>query len=314
MSSPLIALTGATGFIGRALLSDLRANGYRVRVLLRRPVDKMPDADSAVIGDLVRPINLGRALEDADIVVHSAGLANTMSGRPEDDYRTINTDATVALATAARRAGARRFIFLSSVRAQTGYSATAVINEDSPPAPTDAYGRSKLAAEEGLAQVGLDWTALRSALVYGAGVGGNMASLLRIARMHWPLALPHPAGRRSLLAVENLAQAVRATIETDQPLGRAFLVSDDGALDVAEIIAMLRAGSGRLGLTLPLPARLFHATSNLLGYSEIFDRLTGDLIVDNSRLKTLGWHPQMTTRTGLKRLGATLKQRILDDE
>ncbi len=307
MSSPLIALTGATGFIGRALLSDLRANGYRVRVLLRRPVDEMPDADSAVIGDLVRPINLGRALEDADIVVHSAGLANTMSGRPEDDYRTINTDATVALATAAHRAGARRFIFLSSVRAQTGYSATAVINEDSPPAPTDAYGRSKLAAEEGLAQVGLDWTALRSALVYGEGVGGNMASLLRIARMHWPLALPHPAGRRSLLAVENLAQAVRATIETDQPLGRAFLVSDDGALDVAEIIAMLRAGSGRLGLTLPLPARLFHVTSSLLGYSDIFDRLSGDLIVDNSRLKTLGWHPLLTTRTGLKRLGATLK-------
>jgi nucleoside-diphosphate-sugar epimerase len=314
MNSPLITLTGATGFIGRALLTDLRAHGYRVRVLLRRPVDRMPDADSAVIGDLVRPMNLSSALEGAEVVIHSAALNEAMSGRPEDDYRAINTDATVALANAARRAGVRRFIFLSSVRAQTGPSAVGVVDENLPPAPTDAYGRSKLAAEEGLANVGIEWAALRSVLVYGPGVGGNMATLLRIARSHWPLPIPHSLGRRSLLAVENLAEAVRTMISTDQPIRRAFLVADDGALDIAEIIAHLRAGYGRRAVTLPVPSNVFRLAADFLGYSKFYDHLTRDLIVDNSQLKSLGWRPQTTSQDGLRRLGGTLRQRLLHEE
>jgi nucleoside-diphosphate-sugar epimerase len=309
MSSSLIALTGATGFIGRSLLSHLRASGYRVRVLFRRPVTDMPDADSAVIGDLVRPINLAKALEDVDAVVHSAGLSAAMSGCPEDDYRAINTEATIALAAAAKRAGVRRFIFLSSVRAQTGPSAATVIDETCLPAPTDPYGRSKLAAEEGLASLELDWAALRSVLVYGPGVKGNMGTLVRIARMRWPLVLPRPSARRSLLAVENLAEAVRVTIEADQPLRRPFLVADDGALDFAEIIEALRAGMGRLDWTLPVPPRLFRGALDALGYRDISERLTGDLIVDNSQLKALGWQPRTATRSGLKHLGETLAGR-----
>lgn len=309
MSSTLIALTGATGFIGRSLLSHLRASGYRVRVLFRRPVVDMPDADSAVIGDLVRPINLAKALEDVDVIVHSAGLTATMSGCPEDDYRAINVDATIALAAAAKRAGVRRFIFLSSVRAQTGPTAETVIDETCLPAPTDAYGRSKLAAEEGLSNIDLDWTALRSVLVYGPGVKGNMATLLRIARTRWPLMLPRPSARRSLLAVENLAEAVRVTIETGQPLRRPFLVADDGALDIAEIIEALRAGMGRRDWTLPVPSRLFQGALDALGYRDVAGRLTGDLIVDNSQLKALGWQPRTATRSGLEHLGETLAGR-----
>ena len=309
MSSSLIALTGSTGFIGRSLLSHLRASGYRVRTLFRRPVDDMPDADSAVIGDLVRPINLTKALEDVDVVVHSAGLSATMSGCPEDDYRAINTEATIALAAAAKRAGVRRFVFLSSVRAQTGPTAATVIDEKCVPAPTDAYGRSKLAAEEGLRGIDIDWVALRSVLVYGPGVKGNMAMLLRIAGSRWPLVLPRPCGRRSLLAVENLAEAVRFRIGTDQPLGRPFLVAVDEALDFAVFISALRAGMGRRGLTLPITPRLFEATLNAAGRDDVSERLMGDLVVDNSQLRELGWEPLMTTRDGLKRLGRALNER-----
>ena len=205
---PLIALTGATGFIGQCLLRELPKRGYRLRVLLRRPSTVPMEAASAVVGDLARPQNMAAALADVDAVIHSAGVAHAMSGLPEDDYRVLNTEATIALARAAQRAGARRFIFLSSIRAQSGPAADHVLTEDLPPQPTDAYGRSKLAAEEGLAQLDLDWVALRLVLVYGAGVKGNMAELLRFARAPYPLPLGALRGRRSLLALDNLVAAI----------------------------------------------------------------------------------------------------------
>src|SRR5215471_19982971 len=116
----LLALTGATGFIGQHLLRELPKRGYRLRVLLRRPSSVPMQCASAVIGDLARPMNMSAALEGVDAVIHSAGIAAGMSGVPEDDYRVLNTQATIELARAARRAGARRFVFLSSIRAQCG--------------------------------------------------------------------------------------------------------------------------------------------------------------------------------------------------
>src|SRR6202045_880800 len=201
----LLALTGATGFIGQYLLRELPKRGYRVRMLLRRPASVPMQTASAVIGDLARPQNMSTALEGVDAVIHSAGLAQAMSGVPEDDYRVINTKATINLARAARRAGAKRFIFLSSIRAQCGPTADTVLTEALEPSPTDAYGRSKLEAERGLAELDIDWVSLRAALVYGPGVKGNMAQLMRLARSPLPLPIRGLGGRRSLLAVENLA-------------------------------------------------------------------------------------------------------------
>jgi len=165
MTPQVIALTGATGFIGRHLLKELPKRGYRVRVLLRRPTMLPPEASGAVVGDLAAPRNMSNALAGVHAVIHSAGIAHGMSGLPEDDYRAINTEATVGLARAAARAGARRFIFLSSIRAQSGPAAQEVLTENLEPQPTDAYGRSNLEAERGLAAAGLDWTSQRPLLV-----------------------------------------------------------------------------------------------------------------------------------------------------
>src|SRR5262245_56259952 len=128
-TAPLIALTGATGFIGQFLLRELPRRGYRLRVLLRRPSVVPLEAASAVVGDLARPQNMAAALADADAVIHSAGIAHAMSGVPNDDYRVLNTEATIALARAAQRAGVRRFVFLSSIRAQSGPTADHVLTE-----------------------------------------------------------------------------------------------------------------------------------------------------------------------------------------
>src|SRR5439155_21616081 len=137
----------------------------RLRVLLRRPSIVPLESASAVVGDLARPQNMTAALADVDAVIHSAGIAQAMSGLPEDDYRTLNTEATIALARAAERAGVRRFVFLSSIRAQSGPTTPDILTEEMEPEPTDPYGRSKLAAEQGLETTELDWTALRLVLV-----------------------------------------------------------------------------------------------------------------------------------------------------
>ena len=299
---PLIALTGTTGFIGQWLLRELPKRGYRLRVLLRRPSTVPMEAASAVVGDLARPQNMAAALADVDAVIHSAGVAHAMSGLPEDDYRVLNTEATIALARAAQRAGARRFIFLSSIRAQSGPAADHVLTEDLPPQPTDAYGRSKLAAEEGLAQLDLDWAALRLVLVYGAGVKGNMAELLRFARAPYPLPLGALRGRRSLLALDNLVAAIDTVLAAPGRLRQPLIAADPAALTIPEMIAALRGGLGRSPGLVPVPPALLKAALHAAGRTETYQRLAGSLVAEPAALLKLGWKPPVTTAQALAAL------------
>jgi nucleoside-diphosphate-sugar epimerase len=298
-TNPLIALTGATGFIGRHLLRELPARGFRMRVLLRRPTTMPVECASAVVGDLARPINMAAALADVDAVIHSAGLAHAMSGAPADDYRVLNTNATIALARAAQRAGMRRFVFLSSVRAQSGPAATQTLTEDLPAQPTEPYGQSKLAAEQGLATLDLDWVALRPTLVYGPGVKGNMAELMRLARLPVPLPLGSFGARRSLLALDNLTDAIVTVLTAQAPLRRPLLVADAAPVTLPQMITALRAGLGRRPGLIPMPAALLRTALNLAGRAEIYERLAGSLVVDSSALQRLGWNPRLTTHVGL---------------
>jgi nucleoside-diphosphate-sugar epimerase len=302
MSGPLIALTGATGFIGRHLLRELPKRGYRIRVLVRRPTALPSEATSAVIGDLAAPQNLSAALRGADAVIHSAGLAHGMSGRPEDDYRSINTEATTVLARAAEKAGAKRFIFLSSIRAQTGPTAEAVLTEMDEPRPTDAYGRSKLAAEESLARLGLDWVALRPTLVYGPGVKGNMGALLELARLPLPLPLGAFKNLRSLTGLDNLTEAVDVVLRAPGRLRRPLIVADPEPITVADMVGASRRGLGRPPGIFPMPLPVLAGAARLIGKEEAFARLAGTLVVDPTALMSLGWLPPVPTREGLAAL------------
>src|SRR5689334_19160132 len=261
----LLALTGATGFIGQHLLNELPNRGYRLRILLRRPTSLSLQAASAVIGDLARPRNMAAALEGADAVIHSAGFTQGMSGIPEDDYRVLNTEATLNLARAAQRAGVKRFIFLSSIRAQCGPTADHVLTEADDPHPVDAYGRSKFAAEQGLAELDADWVAIRAALVYGPGARGNIAQLARLARSRYPLPLRSISARRSLLALENLAAAIETVLKAPGPLRQAFIAADVEALTVGEMIAAMRHGLGRKPNVFSFPPALLETLFRSFG-------------------------------------------------
>jgi len=301
-AKPLIALTGATGFIGQWLLRELPKRGYRLRVLLRRPSVVPMEAASAVVGDLARPQNMAAALADVDAVIHSAGVAHAMSGLPEDDYRVLNTEATIALARAAQRAGAKRFIFLSSIRAQSGPTADHVLTEDLAPQPTEAYGRSKLAAEQGLAKLDLDWVALRLVLVYGQGVKGNMAEFLRLARTPYPLPLGALHGRRSLLALDNLVAAVDTVLAAPGHLRQPLIAADPAPLTIPEMIAAVRRGLGRAPGLIPVPPSLLKTALRATGRAEIYQRLAGSLVAEPASLLRLGWKPPVTTAEALAAL------------
>ena len=302
---PIVALTGATGFIGRHLLRELPKRGYRLRVLLRRPSTVPLDCASAVVGDLARPQNMAEALADADAVIHSAGIAHAMSGVPEDDYRALNTEGTIGLAQAAQRAGVRRFVFLSSIRAQCGPSAEHMQTEAIPPQPTDAYGRSKLAAEQGLAELDLDWIALRPVVVYGPGVKGNMAQLMQLARSPYPLPLGGLRAQRSLLAVDNLVAAIECVLGAQQPLRRPLIVADPEPLTLPDMIVAMRAGLGRRPGLFRVPAMMLRAACQAVGRGELYERVAGPLVADVSALRGLGWVPTVATEAGLAALMRT---------
>jgi UDP-glucose 4-epimerase len=297
-----ILLTGATGFVGRHLTADLTRAGYIVRAATRQPSVLPAGVEQVVVGDLDRPVDWSEALADVDAVVHAAGIAHAGPGIAEERYHRVNTAATVALAEAA--GPSRRFVFISSIRAQSGPTAVRVLTEADLPRPEDAYGRSKLAAEVALAHLGGAWVALRPVLVYGQGVGGNMGALLRLARLPVPLPLKGLKRRRSLLAVETLAGAVRHCLALPEAPRRAFIVADPQPVTVGEIVAALREGMGRPPGLFTVPEGIFRSLCTLTGRSEAWARLAGSLEVDAAALRRSGFAPELQTRPQMRLLSA----------
>lgn len=303
--SERILLTGASGFVGRHLLRDLAARGYRVRTGGRTAKPASPDVEHVAIGDLGAPIDWQPLLDGVDHVVHSAGLAHADGDIPEERYQQVNTQATLALARAAQAAGVRRFVFLSSIRAQSGPISEQPLTEADTPAPTDAYGRSKLAAEQGLAGLDLDWVALRPVLVYGPGVKANMAALLKLAKLPVPLPLGALSAKRSLLAIENLTDAVAFALTEACPARRSYIVADPEPLSVAQMLAAMRTGLGRGSGLIPVPSTLLALAARLTGRADAYERLANGLVASPTALIRAGWRPPAETKAALAQLAAS---------
>ena len=303
MTPRCIAVTGAHGLVGRHLVRGLAERGFVVRAIVRRPGTAPGAAATHVVGDLRAPTGLETALQGVDVVVHAAGLAHGAGNDAEVDA--VNRKATSALAMRSRDAGVARFLFLSSVRAQAGPSAQHTLDETATPAPVDAYGRSKLAAERELAGLDHDWAALRPVMIYGVGVGGNMGALLRLARSPLPLPFGAVHAPRSLLAVANLVDAVAVLAAAPGRLHGPFLVADGSPLDLPQMVRALRRGLGRRPGLVAVPPPMLRAALRAVGRGDVVERLVCPLVVATARLQSAGWQPRVASDAGLTALAQT---------
>lgn len=305
MAEGRVLVTGASGFVGPHVVAALLQAGYRPRIAQRKPQPVPAGAEAVLTGDLAAPVDWRAALEGVDHVVHLAGLAHAGPGLDEALYRRINTEATLELARAAEAAGISRFVYLSSIKAMTDAFDGPPLTEDVQAAPGDAYGRSKLAAEQGLAARDLGWVALRPVLIYGPGVKANMAALLRLARLPAPLPLGGLKAPRSLLAVENLASAILFALTPACPARQAYTVADPEPISVSDMLAAMRSGLGRGPGLLPVPETWLRRLARLAGREETFLKLAGSLVARPERLLNAGWRPRAETKAALARLAAS---------
>ena len=295
-----VLVTGASGFVGRALVNELAASGRTVRAAMRQPADVFPRSVEVIaVSDLTRPVEWRALLKGVDTVVHLAGIAHAGPGIAEEQYDRVNRRATAELAAAAHDMGLRRLIFMSSIRAQSGPVSARVLTETDPAQPTDPYGRSKLAAEDAIRESGVPFTILRPVLIYGEGVKGNLESLMELSRSRWPLPFGMFRNRRSLLARQNLIAAIQLALDSPSMAGETYIVADPKPVTLAEIVSALRHGQGRQPGLLPVPCSLFGLALKVAGRAEMWDRLGGELVVNPAKLLATGWKPTIETYAGL---------------
>lgn len=297
-----VLVTGASGFIGRAVVAAFAQAGHRLRAAVRRPPQPaFPDGVEVMQHpDLAQPVDWRPLLDGVDQVIHLAGIAHIGRGVPPELYDRVNRLATDELARAAARAGVSRFVFVSSIRAQSGPAADHALSERDPAAPIDPYGRSKLAAEGAVAAAGLAFTILRPVLLYGPGVKGNFAVLLRAAASPWPLPLRAFGNRRSILGIDNFVSALGFVLSAPTANGETYVVADPGVPPrLGDVIAIMRQAQGRRPFVWPLPTPCVEIPLRLLGRTDLWERLGGNLRVDIGKLVAAGWQPAHDTPTGL---------------
>jgi UDP-glucose 4-epimerase len=297
-----IFVTGASGFVGRATVAALTTAGHTVRAALRRtPESAPPDGVETVIHpDLSDDFDWKPYLDGCDVVIHLAGIEHAKRRTPEALYDRVNHVATERLARAAASAGIGRFVYVSSIRAQSGPAADHALSERDPARPTNPHGRSKLSAEDAVRASGVPFTILRPVLVYGPGTKGDFALLLRAASSRWPLPVKQFDNRRSLMSIDNLVSALEFTISASTAAGQTYVVADPGiAMRLSDVIATLREAQGRRRLFFPMPLQYVEIPLRVLRRGEVWERFGGNLRVDSGKLLAAGWRPSIDTRGGL---------------
>jgi nucleoside-diphosphate-sugar epimerase len=300
-----VLVTGASGFVGRALCDVLAASGRRVRKAVRMPVPGL--SDSVAVGDIGLDTGWRAALEGVSSMVHLAARTHVLRETAPDplaEYRRINVSGTERLARSAAAHGARRFVFLSSVKVNGERTEGRPFTEDDAPHPADAYGISKWEAEQALsriaAETGLEVVVLRPPLVYGPGVKGNFLRLMNLVARGVPLPLGAVANRRSFIYTGNLAGAIVQALDAPQAAGRTYLVSDGEDVSTPDLVRALARALGVKPRLLSLPLAALGLGATLAGKRAEFERLTGSLQVDSSRIRQeLGWEPRYSLTQGL---------------
>jgi len=319
-----VLVTGADGFVGRAVCRNLLRAGMTPRAALRDSAlwsglqAALPSmAEWAEIGDLGETPRLDEALAQVDAVIHLAARVHVMQDKASDplaEYRRTNAQGTQKLAQAAAAAGVRRMVLISTIKVNGESTTERPFTEEDAPAPQDPYSVSKWEAEEALKavanQADLEAAVVRPPLVYGPGVRANFLSLMKLAGKGIPLPLPETHNRRSLLGVENLADFLVRCTWHEAAANQTFLLSDGEDLSTRELVRLLAQAQGKQAHFLPVSVGIVRMVAGLLGKEAAMDRLLGSLVVDSSKARAvLNWSPPVTMEDGLEATVQWLFQR-----
>lgn len=306
-----VLLTGASGFVGKAVLRTSQQRCIKIRPVYRSIESAKGQPEAAFVSELDGTADWSHALQGVKVVIHVAARAHIMQEEEIDplaEYRRVNVEGTLNLARQAAAAGVQRFVFISSIKVNgeatpPGYAFTA---EDTP-APKNPYGQSKAEAEKYLKQLaretGMEVTIIRPPLVYGSDVKGNFSSLINwVSR-----GLPLPFGgvinnRRSLVGLENLVDLILVCAAHPNAANQTFLVSDGVDLSTADLLREIGNSLGRPARLVRVPEGLILFMLGLLGKKEVAQRLLGSLQVDiNKTHELLDWKPSVAINEGLRR-------------
>lgn len=308
-----VLVTGASGFIGQAVCACADREGWTARAALRKPQDLPSDVESVVVGEVNGTTDWGQALRDIESVVHLAARAHVLREKAADpvaEFRRVNTEGTLNLARQAAAAGVRRFVFVSSIGVNGNQTSGAPFTEGDEPKPHDLYAVSKFEAEQGLreiaAETGMEVVIIRPPLVYGPGVKGNFARLVRWGRKGVPLPFGALQNRRSLLALDNLVSFIALcadSAKSPKAANEVFLISDGEDVSTAELLRKVARAYGTKAHLIPVPPGWMRFGARLLGKSAMADRLLGSLVIDSSKARELlDWQPVVTMDEQLRKM------------
>ena len=308
-----ILVTGASGFIGKAVVQRLLAEdeSRRVAVAVRRNDQQWPERVlPQMTGDMEPTTDWSVAVGGMSAVVHCAARVHVMeevSADPLKEFRRVNVQGTLNLARQAAAAGVRRFVFVSSIKVngeetQLGCPFTA----DDVPLPQDAYGVSKMEAEQGLREIALqtamEVVIIRPPLVYGPGVKANFAAMMRWLRRSVPLPLGAIYNQRSLVSLDNLVDLLVTCLKHPSAANNTFLVSDGKDVSTIELLRRMGEALGCPARLVPVPVRWLKLAAAIVGKQDMAERLCGSLQVDIEKTRRLlGWTPPLSVDEGLRR-------------
>jgi len=309
-----ILITGANGFVGKALCQRLISRNIDFRGATRTP--SRGDNRYISVGDLDASNDWRVALEGCDAVVHLANRAHIMhevASDPLGEFRRVNVQGTLNLARQAIATGVRRFVFVSSIKVNGEVTHSIPFRASDRPAPSDAYGITKLEAEEALrslcSQSTMQLVIVRPPLVYGPGVKANFLRLIQAVDRGIPLPLGAIDNRRSMVAVGNLCDLLIRCVEHPDAAGRTFLVSDGQDLSTAELVRMIASALGKKPRLFAVPTDLLRLAARLTGKQAAADRVLGSLQIDmRDTCQTVDWMPPDTPFETIKQTVNAIRQ------